>query len=142
MQKLIVAKQASDLHTNDLSQRIIQRFLLDNDIDAHIARITGVYGRQRDAMVEGISAHLPADIDFTSPSGGMFIWATLPDNLSATRLFERAIEQKVAFVPGKPFYIDRASTSTLRLNFSCADGPTIDVGIRRLGAALNGLANE
>lgn len=136
MQKLIVAKQASDLHTNYLSQRIIHQYLVDNDVDEHIAEIISVYGRQRDAMIESITTHFPPDVAFTRPDGGMFLWATLPKGISSMALFDRAIAEKVAFVPGNPFYVTPWNANTLRLNFSCVDKATIETGIKRLGDAI------
>lgn len=137
--KLIVAKQASDLHTNVLSQRIIHQYLLDSEVDAHIAKIVNVYGRQRDAMIACIIEEMPSDVRFTRPEGGMFLWTTLPDGISSMTLFEKAIEQKVAFVPGDPFYVNSSQTSTLRLNFSCVDEATIETGIKRLGDAVRAI---
>ncbi|MCL2790415.1 MAG: PLP-dependent aminotransferase family protein [Desulfobulbus sp.] len=139
MEKVIVAKQAADLHTDYLSQRILHRFLHDNDIDAHIATIIHQYGRQKEVMVDAIKQFFPAGVQSTNPDGGMFLWATLPEGLSSMRLFEAAIAKKVAFVPGTPFYINRKDTNTLRLNFSCSDEPTIIEGIRRLGASIREL---
>lgn len=137
MEKLIIAKQASDLHTDYFAQRVLYQYLVDNDLDAHIERITEVYGRQRDAMVSAIARHFPAEVHATRPEGGMFLWVTLPEGLSSMALFERAIAEKVAFVPGHPFYIGRAWTNDLRLNFSCVDKATIATGIERLGRTLH-----
>lgn len=142
MQKLIIAKQASDLHTDYLSQRILHQYLLDNDIDQHIAKITRVYGRQRQAMVEAIDTYFPSAIRYTKPDGGMFLWVTLPEGVSSMALFDTAIREKVAFVPGNPFYIRPHDTNTLRLNFSCVDEATIEIGIKRLAAAINELENS
>ncbi len=136
MEKLVIAKQASDLHTDYFAQRVLYQFLQDNDLDAHIRRITEVYGRQRDAMVRAIDEHFPSDVRATQPEGGMFLWVTLPEGLSSMRLFEQAIKDKVAFVPGHPFYIGRAWTNDLRLNFSCVDEATIATGIERLARVL------
>ena len=140
MEKVIVAKQAADLHTDYLSQRILYRFLRDNDIDAHIATIVRQYGKQKEVMVDAIKEFFPAEARFTNPDGGMFLWVTLPDGLSSLRLFETAIAKKVAFVPGTPFYVDRQDSNTLRLNFSCSDEPTIVEGIKRLGASIREVA--
>ena len=142
MQKLIVAKQAADLHTDYLSQRIIHQYLSDNDVDAHIAEITRVYGRQRDAMVDAIKTYFPHDVRYTKPDGGMFLWVTLPEGLSSMALFEIAIRDKVAFVPGNPFYVRPQETNTLRLNYSCVDEATIGAGIRRLAAAIDELTSN
>lgn len=136
MEKLIIAKQASDLHTNYFGQRLILQYLKDNDIDEHIEKIRKAYGRQRDAMVKAIKEHFPSEVSHTEPEGGMFLWATLPGRLSALDVFNKAIEQKVAFVPGDPFYVNRKDVNTLRLNFSSVDEETIRTGIRRLGGVL------
>lgn len=140
MDKLVIAKQAADLHTDALAQRILHRFLTDNDLDVHIATIIRAYGRQKEAMIGAIRDHFPAGVQCTDPEGGMFLWVTLPEGMSSMALFDAAIRQKVAFVPGTPFYVDRKDSNTLRLNFSCSDEPTIVEGIRRLGTSIKELS--
>ncbi|MHB8880350.1 MAG: aminotransferase-like domain-containing protein [Thermodesulfovibrionales bacterium] len=139
MEKLIIAKQASDLHTNYFGQRIILQYLRDNDIDGHIRTIREAYGRQRAAMVSAIREHFPPDMHYTEPEGGMFLWITLPEGMSALEVFRRAIGQKVAFVPGDPFYVNKKDVNTLRLNYSSVDEETIRTGIGRLGDVLRGM---
>jgi len=139
MDKLVIAKQASDLHTDYLAQRILHRYLCDNDLDAHIAAIIRQYGKQKEAMIGAIKDFFPAGVQHTNPEGGMFLWVTLPEGASSMALFEAAIQKKVAFVPGTPFYVDRKDSNTLRLNFSCSDEPTIVEGIRRLGDSIKAL---
>lgn len=136
-EKLLVAKQASDLHTNGPGQRIIHRYLTDNDIDLHIGKIRKAYGNQRDAMVDSIREFFPDEVEFTEPEGGMFLWVRLPAGLSSMTLFEKAIEKDVAFVPGEPFYPDNPEKETLRLNFSSVDEQTIRTGIKRLADAID-----
>jgi len=87
-------------------------------------------------MVRAIESHFPPEVTFTRPQGGMFLWATLPAQLSALDLFERAAAQKVAFVPGTPFFLDNGGLHHLRLNFSNAPEDRIEEGIRRLGAIM------
>ncbi|MFC1715440.1 PLP-dependent aminotransferase family protein [Candidatus Poribacteria bacterium] len=139
MDKLIVAKQASDLHTSYFTQRVIHQYLLDNDHDEHIEKITTAYRNQCLAMIQSIEKHFPPDAKCTKPEGGMFLWAALPEGISSMALFDLAIKDKVAFVPGNPFYINREQTNTLRLNFSCVDERTIEIGICRLGMAIRHL---
>ncbi len=139
MDKLVVAKQASDLHSNSLCQRIVHRYLVDNDVDKHIATIITAYKKQRDAMVAAIEANFPQDVNFTRPEGGMFLWVTLPERLSALELFDLAIEEKVAFVPGTPFFVDGGGKNNMRLNFSNSDEDRINEGIRRLGKIMKSL---
>jgi len=136
MDKLIIAKQASDLHTNFLVQRMLHQYLISHDIDRHIATIISAYRNQRDAMVSAIEEHFPAEVTFTHPQGGMFLWVTLPAPLSAVDLFEQAVREKVAFVPGTPFFVDGSGAQNLRLNFSNADESRIAEGIARLGRII------
>ncbi len=135
-EKLLIAKQASDLHTNQFAQCVLAEYLAMGGFNAHVENIRRVYNIQREAMIESIKTHFPKGVHFTQPEGGMFLWVTLPHNLSSMKLFDIAIKNKVAFVPGHPFYIGKSETNTLRLNFSSVDKETIEIGIRRLGDAL------
>ncbi len=139
MEKLVIAKQASDLHTNYFGQRIIHQYLKDNDIDEHISKIRQAYGKQRDAMVKAIQEYFPSEIAYTHPEGGMFLWATLPIGMSALKVFKEAVQQKVAFVPGDPFYVNRKDVNTLRLNYSSVDEETIRTGIKRLANVMKAM---
>nr|AAU85415.1 transcriptional regulator [uncultured archaeon GZfos12E1]QNO53898.1 aromatic-amino-acid aminotransferase 1 [Methanosarcinales archaeon ANME-1 ERB6] len=132
MERIIVAKQASDLHSNYLSQRIVHQYLIENDIDKHILKIRGAYKKRRDLMVSMIAEYFPEEIKYTKPEGGMFLWITLPDGISSLDLFDLAIKENVAFVPGNPFYVDGGGNNTLRLNFSNSDEEKIEEGIKRL----------
>jgi 2-aminoadipate transaminase len=139
MDNLIIAKQASDLHTSHFTQSVIYHYLLDNDIDAHIEKIRNAYGRQCQAMLSSIATHFPLNVKHTKPEGGMFLWAELPRNAASLDLFEMAVKDKVIFVPGDPFYVNKTRTSTMRLNFSCVDEKTIEFGIGRLGNSIREL---
>ncbi|QJB58089.1 PLP-dependent aminotransferase family protein [Pseudodesulfovibrio sp. zrk46] len=134
--KLVVAKQASDLHTSTVAQAIMRRYMETNDIEAHVQLIKDRYGRQRACMVEMIGKYFPEGVTITEPEGGMFLWATLPEGVSAMDLFDVAIKEKVAFVPGRPFYVDGSGENTLRLNFSNSDEKRIEEGIKRLGNSI------
>jgi Transcriptional regulators containing a DNA-binding HTH domain and an aminotransferase domain (MocR family) and their eukaryotic orthologs len=136
MDRLIVAKQAADLHTDYFTQRLVYQYLSDYDIDRHIARICEAYGRQAEAMMQAIEHYFPKDIQYTRPEGGMFLWLTLPEGTNALDLFDLAVKQNVAFVPGNPFYIDKTAVNTCRLNFSCSNEAEIEEGIRRLSGVL------
>jgi len=139
LDKLITVKQATDLHTSHFTQSIVYQYLAGNDLDEHVRLISETYGRQCRAMRESIRRHFPASVTCTEPEGGMFLWAELPHGLAALDLFELAVEDKVVFVPGDPFYIDGRRSSAMRLNFSCVDEETIETGIRRLGTAIGRL---
>ncbi len=135
MDCMVRAKQACDLHTSSLTQRILYQYLMDADVEAHIQSIRERYGRHRDIMVEAIHRHFPEEVHTTRPEGGMFLWCTLPAHLSAEEVFQQAIARNVAFVPGKPFYVD-GTDNTFRLNFSNASPERIEEGIARLGTCL------
>lgn len=136
MEKLTIAKQAADLHTNSFSQRILYKYLMDNNIDKHIEKIIKVYKSQRDVMIDAILKYFPAGIKHTRPEGGMFLWVTLPDNINSMDLFNNAIKQNVAFVPGAPFYANGGGEHTMRLNFSNSAPDRMRDGIERLGNVI------
>lgn len=136
MGHLIAAKQASDLHTNVLSQYAAADYLLNNDYDAHVGKITELYKMQSSAMIAAMEKYFPANITFTRPEGGMFLWVDLGEGVDSVEVFKRAVENKVAFVPGQPFYTTGQPVSTLRLNYTNSDPETIEEGIKRLAALL------
>jgi 2-aminoadipate transaminase len=136
MEKLIIIKQAADLHSNYLCQRIVHCYLEDNDIEKHIARIRQAYGSQREHMVRMMEECFHESVSFTRPEGGMFIWATLPECMSSLDLFQEARAEKVAFMPGQAFYADGGGKNTMRLNFSNCDKERISEGVLRLGRAI------
>ncbi|MFY3791288.1 PLP-dependent aminotransferase family protein [Ureibacillus sp. MALMAid1270] len=130
------AKQATDLHTNIFSQIVIHEYLTNNDLITHISKITDLYHTQASAMLEAIEKYFPKTVKYTKPDGGMFIWVTLEEGLSALDLFHKAMEEKVAFVPGDPFYTNKSNVNTLRLNYTNSSPEIIEEGIKRLGKIL------
>ncbi len=137
--KLLIAKQASDLHSNQFAQCVLIKYLEMGKFDKHVLKIKEMYNSHREVMISSMNMHFPSDIKYTIPEGGMFLWVTLPNNISSMKLFNIAIKNKVAFVPGHPFYIGKTETNTLRLSFSNVDEETIEIGIKRLGQALKEL---
>ena len=136
IEKLVIAKQASDFHTNYFTQRIVHQYLTDNNIDDHIKKIIKAYGDQRETMITSIKKYFPKEVKFTKPEGGMFLWITLPNNMKAMDLFYKAVEENVAFVPGQPFYAIEQVENTLRLNYSNVDSEMIDSGMKTLGKII------
>ena len=126
------AKEAADLHSNIFAQYCIHDYVIHNDLQKHIQSIIGLYKEQCETMISAMEMYSHEGITFTRPKGGMFIWATLPEGQSANELFDRAIERKVAFVPGNPFYIDRRVANTMRLNYTNTSKEMIVEGIRRI----------
>lgn len=135
LRKMVIGKQSADVHSPLLNQAIVDAYLRKGLMPAHLERICGDYRNQLNAMLEGFK-HLPEGTTHTLPEGGLFIWAELPEGVDGMKVFEKAIENNVAFVPGTHFYPDGGHLSTLRLNFSMSDIPTIQTGMERLGKAI------
>lgn len=133
---LVIAKQASDLHSNIFSQYVIHDYLTHNDLNKHIVKIKDLYKTQSTAMLSAIKEYFPKEVNCTTPKGGMFMWATLPSGQSALELFARASKKNVAFVPGDPFYTNLTNAPTLRLNYTNSDPDTIYEGIKRIAAVM------
>lgn len=130
------AKQATDLHTNIFGQYILHQYLTTNKYDKHVEKIIALYKTQADAMLAAMEKYFPPYVKYTKPEGGMFVWVTLPEGVNALDKFSEAMEKKVAFVPGNPFYTDRESVNTLRLNYTNATPEIIEEGIKRLAEIL------
>jgi 2-aminoadipate transaminase len=136
MEKLVIAKQGADLHSNYFAQRVIYRYLVDYNLDLHIEKIKVGYKKQREAMIEAMDKYFPSSVEFTRPEGGMFVWATLPEGITALEVFDEASKSNVAFVPGDPFYVGAHNVSTMRINYTNTDEKAIEEGIRRLANAI------
>jgi 2-aminoadipate transaminase len=134
--RYVLVKQGADLHTSSLVQLLAARFMLEHDLESHIGRIRDVYRKRRDAMLAALEEHFPEGISYTRPAGGLFLWVELPEGLDARELLERALEERVAFVPGESFFPGGGHENTLRLNFSAMPEDRIAEGIRRLGRVL------
>jgi 2-aminoadipate transaminase len=138
-EKITTAKQAADLHTSSFTQRIVLHYVSQPGVlDTHVARLCGVYRRRRDVMLAALARELPAGCTWTRPDGGLFLWATLPAGSDTTDLLSIAAREKIAFVPGAPFWVGEPVHNTLRLNFSNANEARIEEGIARLGRVLRG----
>jgi 2-aminoadipate transaminase len=138
--KLLQAKQAADLHTPSLNQRIVAEVLKDGFIARHVPTIRALYKAQRDAMLAALAREFGAgdgpQVQWNRPGGGMFLWLRLPAGMDATALLPRAVDKGVAFVPGAAFYAGNADPRTLRLSFTTASAAQIDAGVKALAQAL------
>ncbi|MCF3640535.1 PLP-dependent aminotransferase family protein [Rhizobium sp. TRM95111] len=133
IRKLVLMKQAADLHSSTINQMAIAH-VAERGFDAQVDKIRKAYSHRRDSMLAALGRHMPEGTRWTKPEGGMFVWVTLPEGMDGTALLAKSIEtEKVAFVPGRAFHADGSGANTLRLSFSCADAPTIEEGISRLG---------
>jgi len=134
--KLVQAKQGADLHTASFTQLIAYELARDGFLERHVDLIRQTYRSRRDAMLEAMQEHFPAQVQWTHPEGGMFLWVTLPEGIDATDVLRNAVEQNVVFVPGESFYPDRSVLNTLRLNYSHDQPERIREGIGRLARVL------
>jgi DNA-binding transcriptional MocR family regulator len=135
IERLVVVKQASDLHASTLNQMIVHE-VASTIGPAHLERIRETYRARRDAMLAALDRHFPDGARWTRPQGGMFVWVSLPERLDAEDLLPLALAARVAFVPGRSFHPDDSGRNTLRLNFSLNDEDVIAEGIGRLGAVM------
>ncbi|MDY5797534.1 MAG: PLP-dependent aminotransferase family protein [Eubacteriales bacterium] len=141
--KMTIAKQGTDTHSPNLNQAIIAEYLNRDLLPAHIAEISKVYANSARIMTEAMDEHFPDWVNYEKPVGGLFIWCTLPEGWDAQEVFNRAVERKVAFVPGEPFFSVRGrGKNTFRLNFSAEPEARIREGIKRLGGLLKEMAEE
>jgi 2-aminoadipate transaminase len=138
--KLVQLKQGADLHTSTFVQMVAYEVARDNFLDEHVKLIRRVYRERRDVMLQSLQEFFPPEVSWTHPLGGLFLWVTLPAGLSAQKLFEAALRENVAFVPGDSFYAPNGSHDDalrhMRLNFSAAPPEQIREGIRRLSVAV------
>lgn len=138
--KLVQLKQGTDLHTSTFTQMVAYQVARGGFLDSHIQFLRVKYRERRDAMLAALEAEFPRGVAWTRPQGGLFLWVTLPPDLDSHALFRMTVEDKVAFVPGDPFFPDpEAGRRCLRLNFSNASVEDIREGIRRLGQCLRAL---
>ena len=132
LRKLTIAKQAADLHTSSLDQRIVHRYLADFDSETHIERIRRSYGERYSIMDTALRETMPQEFTWTHPEGGMFLWVTCPEGVDTNELMREALARKVLFVPGRDFFPDASGERFMRLNFSNASPEQIREGIHRL----------
>jgi len=136
LDKLVLLKQANDLHSSTLNQ-IITYELSANLLEDHIEKLRSVYGKRRDALVDALHQYLPNCASFNQPKGGMFVWLTLPETLDARVLLEKALSvEKIAFVPGAAFFANGGGENTLRLSFTTCNEEDIRDGMRRLSSLI------
>ena len=136
IRKLVQAKQGADLHTSSFNQIAVHEVSKNDFLDEHVKLIRATYKERRDAMLEAMDELFPAEVTWTRPQGGMFLFVHLPEGMNATKLFEKAIERNVAYVPGAAFHAAGGGENTLRMNFSYSTPDTIREGIARLAILL------
>jgi DNA-binding transcriptional MocR family regulator len=135
--RLVLMKQASDLNISAINQIVMHRLICDGRFEARVTSARSHYREKRDAMLKALATHMPPGVEWTTPQGGLFVWLTLPQHVSAAELLKRAIgESNLAFVPGQAFHHDRSGANTARLSYSLPSPTEIETGIERLAGLL------
>lgn len=137
MTRYLSVKQSSDLQASSISQRELDMYLQMYDFDAHIDKVRETYKRRRTLMCQLMETHFPKEVSYVKPSGGLFAWIELPENLDAKEILLKSVEKKVAFVPGGIFFPNGGHENTMRVNYSNMPEEKIEEGIRRLGLVLH-----
>jgi len=136
IEKLIIAKQASDLHSGLLYQKMIYSFVTSELYPIHLGNLRMTYKDQKDCMINAMNNYFPREVKFNDPNGGMFVWVSLPEYIDTYMLFQESIQNKIAFVPGQTFYQGNKGKNTMRLNFSNSTREEIQKGIQILGKLI------
>jgi DNA-binding transcriptional MocR family regulator len=136
IRKLVLMKQAADLHSSTINQMAISE-VAERGFDAQVAKVRAAYSQRRNSMLAALEKYMPAGTSWTKPEGGMFVWVTLPEGMDGAKLLAKSLESaKVAFVPGQAFFADGSGANTFRVSFSCANEQMIEEGISRLGRLI------
>ncbi len=138
IKKVVIAKQAADLHTASFNQYVAYEVGKAGFLDEHVKVIRRVYKERRDVMLEMMDEMFPPEVRWTKPKGGMFLWGILPEDMDAADVLKIALQRKVAFVPGGAFHTTGGGKNTMRINFSYSNPDTIREGITRLGTDAQG----
>jgi len=136
LERYISIKQSADLHTSNLDQRIISRFMDANDLDANVEKIKKLYKKRLNIMIKTMEEEFPEGVKFTYPQGGLFTWVELPSYMNARDLLVKSLENDVAFVPGGAFYPAGNKENAMRLNYSNMSEERIVEGIKRLAKVI------
>jgi 2-aminoadipate transaminase len=136
IRKLEQAKQATDLHTAQITQMVVHEVVKDGFLNDHIPTIRKLYASQCQVMLDALAEFFPAGATWTRPQGGMFIWVNLPAHIDSMQLLEEAVAHNVAFVPGAPFYANNPASNTLRLSFVTVPPEKIREGVATLGRLI------
>jgi 2-aminoadipate transaminase len=134
--KMNIGKQASDLCSSSISQHFVGAYFESGPWEDYVRSLIEIYRRRRDVMLDALAECFPREAEWTHPEGGLFIWATLPDYIDTTDLLARALEEHVAFVPGRAAFVDGRGGSSMRLNFSGVGEDEIREGVRRIGEVV------
>ena len=139
IERVIVAKQSSDLCTPVFNQMVAAKYLSSGAYDTNLEKTCALYKRKKEVMVSSFEEFMPKGVTWTNPEGGLFLFLKLPEQFDTRELFDLAIKENLAFVIGEAFHSDGSGKNTMRLNFSFASDDKIREGVRRLASAIRQL---
>lgn len=136
LDKIAMAKQTADLCTSPFVQKIIARYIEKGLLEKNLKKTIELYRERRTHMVNCLKKHMPVEVTWTQPQGGLFLFVTLPVHIDSGVIFKKAIEKNVAFVAGSTFFCNGSGHNTMRLNFSYSNSNEIETGIERLSQVV------
>ena len=136
LEKIVFAKQSADLCSSSFTQMVVEEFLNENDLDDYLAQLVKTYRGRRDAMLSALDEFFPSEVSWSHPLGGFFVWAKLPEFIDTTEMLAEAINQKVAYVPGRAFFADGSGANFMRLAFCYPTEADIREGVKRLAGVV------
>ncbi len=136
LERFVMIKQSADLHTSNFDQGVADAYMEQYDLDEHVKEIVALYKHRRDLILECMEKEFPAGTEWTHPEGGLFLWLTFPEGISALKVFQNCISKKVAGVIGDAFYPNDKTDRSMRINFSNMPDERIIEGIKRMGQAI------
>lgn len=142
LNRLAEEKQYADLHSNNLGQWLLSRYLSSGEADRHIESINRIYRARRDALAQALKRYCGQELAFETPDGGFYLWCRLKHGGSAQALLYEATQRGVSFVPGEAFYADRTSSDEFRLCFATCDEQKLELAAQRLGQALRHMQKD
>lgn len=137
IEKLVLLKQGADLHVSTINQMVAHRAVTEG-YDQHLHRLRGAYGAKARVMLAALERTMPKGVTWSHPEGGMFVWIDLPEGIDGAALLARAIEEeRVAFVPGAPFFAEKQTANAIRLSYSLPTDAQIEEGVQRLARLIS-----
>ena len=136
IRKMEIIKQSLDLCTNVVSQYIAYEYMKTGKIDEQIEKIKDLYKPKQKVLIDSLEEYMPSGIEWTVPKGGMFSWVTLPEKFDTEEMFDEAIDNDVAYVPGHAFYANNPQKNTMRLNYTYVEDEQIEEGVKRIAKTI------
>lgn len=136
LQEFVKVKQSADLHTSNFDQGVADAYMENYDLDEHVRDIVALYRKRRNLIIQTMEKEFPKGTEWIHPQGGLFLWLTFPEGVSAIKVFEKCIEMKVAGVIGDAFYPNKKTDRSMRINYSNMPEDKIVEGIKRMAKAI------